>query len=239
MKLLWFGLLVLSTSAFGQRAGGFGGGARGFGMGGGAASAVHPRFGGVFVGPGFGFRVPGFGAHFGLPPLTPIPPLGGGQFRFRRGPFFSNGFGALGLTSFSPLWLPGYWSEETYPYTPEPNVIVVQPPPAAPYQAPAAPPPPKPAKPVINEYHFSAAEAAAPPVEERAYVIALKDGSRASATALWVEGRTLCYIDRDDNEHRVPLAEVDRPLTQKLNREQQLPLSLPGAVSSPGSGSRP
>jgi hypothetical protein len=83
------------------------------------------------------------------------------------------------------------------------------------------------AQPVIHEYHFNETAAASQPVEQRAYLIALKDGSKASAVAFWVQGRTLHYIDSDGNGQHVELSEIDRALTQKLNREQHLPMSLP------------
>ncbi len=228
MKVFWLGLLVLSTSAFGQRAGGFGGG------------ASRPASGGfAVVRPGAGFRSPGFQRQFGLPQLEPIPPLGGEPFLQRRAPFAGNRFGRLGRgSSFYPLVWPGYFGDEVYSYAPAPNIFVVQPPTLAAFQPAAPAPPPKPAQPVVHEYNFSEAETApAPPAEQRAFVIALKDGSKASAVAVWVQGRTLHYIDRDDNERQVALSEVDRGLTQKLNREQQLPLSLPAA--GPVSGSIP
>jgi hypothetical protein len=135
---------------------------------------------------------------------------------------------------------PAYFGDEVYSYAPTPNIFVIQSLPAAALEPEAPAPPPKPAEPVIHEYHFSEAAAAPPPsVEQRAYVIALKDGSKDFAVALWVEGRTLHYIDGEDNERHVALSEVDRALTQKLNREQQLPLSLPAASSNPVSRSKP
>ena len=209
MKLVWVGLLVLSMPAFGQRAGGFGEGAR------------RPVAGGVAGPPGVGFRPPGPQRQFGLPPLQPIPPLGGEPLLLRRGPFAGNRFSRLGYG-------PAAFGDEVYSYVPTPNIYVIQALPAAALEPEAPAPPPKPAEPVIHEYHFSEAAAAPlPPVEERAYVIVLKDGSKDSAVAVWVQGRTLHYIDSDDNERNVALSEIDRTLTRKLNREQQLPLSLP------------
>ena len=110
----------------------------------------------------------------------------------------------------------------------EPNILVIAPPPPAASQPAIPAPTPRPAQPVIREYHFSEAQTASPPpVDQRMYVIVLKDGSQASAVALWVQGRTLHFIDGDGDERHVALSEIDRPLTQRLNRAQQLPLSLP------------
>ncbi len=207
MKLALAGLLIVCTAAFGQRAG---------------------RFGGtVVVSPGAGFHSPFFQGQFGLPPLQPIPPLGGGRLPLRGGPFARDRFGRAGSALFSPLWWPGYYGEESYANAAEPTVIVVQAPPVA-VQPVVPAPPPQPARPVVHEYHFSE-EAAAPPApeEQRAYVIALKNGSQDSAVALWVEGGILHYVNRDYDQRDVALSQIDRALTLKLNREQRLPLSLP------------
>jgi hypothetical protein len=182
MKVFLAGLLIVSTTAFGQRAGGLRTGSGGFGH--------------------------------GRPAVTGA----------RRGSFEGNRFGPRGFgPSYYPLGWSPYFGDEAYSYAPAPpNVIVVQPPSTTPEPAPT------PAQPVIHEYNFNEAAAAPPPpVEQRAFVIALKDGSKASAVAFWVQERTLHYIDRDGNGRHVALSEVDRTLTQKLNREQQLPLSLP------------
>ena len=231
MKGVWAGLLILSTTAFGQRVGGLGAGLGGFGRGQSAIAGANRLASGgvVVVSPGAAFRSPGFRRQFGLPQLQPIPPLEGEPLLLRRGPYVGNWFGRLGSgSSFYPLVWPAYFGEGAYSSASEPTIIVVQPPPAAAYQPVAPAPPPTPARLVVNEYHFSEAAATPPPpLEQRAYVIALKDGSKDSAVACWVQGWTLHYIDSDGNERHVSLSEIDRALTQRLNREQQLPLSLP------------
>ncbi len=235
MKIFWLGLLVVGMSAFGQRAGGFG---RGFG---GFTHAPSPATSGVVIlGPRAGFGPPAFGGQFGLPQLGPIPPLGGQLLHLRRGPFFGNRFGFPGFGSFySPVW-PAYWGNEMYSGAPAaPNVVVIQPAPQAAFEPAPSPPPPKPAEPVIHEYNFGEVAAApAPTAEQRAYVIALKNGARLFAVALWVQGQTLYYVDRDSNPWHVALEDVDRALTRKLNLEQQLPLSLPPAGPTPSPRSK-
>ena len=191
MKVLLAGLCVVSTLAFGQRAGGLGERFGGFGHG--RTAVAGPHRAGTGVGP----------------------------LLIGRGPFAGNRFGLRGFGSsyYPPMW-PPYFGDEAYPSAPESNIFVVQPPAPAPASLTA--------QPVIHEYNFNEAAAASPPpVEQRAYLIALKDGSKASAVAFWVQGPTLHYIDSDGNGQHVALSEIDRALTQKLNREQQLPMSLP------------
>ena len=95
MKIIWLGLFLFATQVLGQRTGGFAGGGRGgFGRGGvnvGGVPGGFPRGGlmrggvvrggmrpgnRVVVTSGFGFPSQSL-ATFGIPPLGPIPPLGG------------------------------------------------------------------------------------------------------------------------------------------------------------------
>ncbi len=88
-------------------------------------------------------------------------------------------------------------------------------------------------RPEIHNYKESPlAATAAPPTantEEATFVIALNDGSRPSASAVWVQNSTLHYIDTEDRQHQVPLKSVDRESTRKLNRERKLDFWLPAA----------
>ena len=86
---------------------------------------------------------------------------------------------------------------------------------------------PSPIRSVIHEYH---AEAPAPGgTEQPAFTIALNDGSRLAATAVWVQNESVHYVDLDDRSHETPLRMVDRNLTRKLNDERHLNLRLPPA----------
>ena len=60
-------------------------------------------------------------------------------------------------------------------------------------------------------------------------MIALNDGSRKSANAVWVQNGALHYVDTEDRHHQVPLQSVDRQSTWKLNRERKLDFWLPAA----------
>jgi hypothetical protein len=59
------------------------------------------------------------------------------------------------------------------------------------------------------------------------FVIVLKNGSRLTASAVWVQGNDARYIDGDGQGHRVPLADVDRTATRELNQTRNLNLRLP------------
>ncbi len=117
----------------------------------------------------------------------------------------------------------GYWGGYGYggyePAYPDPapvvNSIVFQPPPVF-------VPPPEPIHSSIQD--FKPAASNAPPAF---YVIALKNGSHFDAAAVWVQGNDLRYVDADDQNHRVPLADVDRTATRELNQARNLNLRLP------------
>jgi hypothetical protein len=95
------------------------------------------------------------------------------------------------------------------------NTVVFEPPPVV-----VAPPPP---------IHSSIQELKPPPSNSppALYVIALKNGSRLDAAAVWVQGNDLRYVDGDDQNRRVPLADVDRAATRELNQARNLVLRVP------------
>jgi hypothetical protein len=68
--------------------------------------------------------------------------------------------------------------------------------------------------------------------QEAAFVIALANGSRYSANAVWVQNGFLYYVDREDQDHQVPLSSVDSQLTRQLNRENNLTFWLPDAATA-------
>jgi len=87
---------------------------------------------------------------------------------------------------------------------------------------PAILPPPEPIHSSIQD--LKPAASSAPPAF---YVIALKNGSRLDAAAVWVQGNDLRYVDADDQNHRVSLADIDRVATRELNQARNLNLRLP------------
>jgi len=210
--------------------GGFGGGARGGGgvVGGGA------RGGGGFVGGGFrgggGFVGGGF--------------RGGGGY---RGGFYGyRGFYGGYWPAYYPYWGlgfgygygPDYYYSDPYAYYPSssypynsgyasyqtsPNVTVVYPP----EQAPAG----YTARSVIREYDqygqelrpSGGSQASRSPI----YLIAFTDHTIRAVESYRVEGGTLHYVTLEHEDRQAPLDTVDRTLSQALNRERQVPFSLP------------
>lgn len=160
------------------------------------------------------------GLHSGLPPVGPIPPLGGSRFPFGR----HAGFGTPFFPAF-PFWFgdSGY----DYPaYQPAPSVVVVQQPPAYVVVPPA--PVSEPVKPEVREYK-NLPTASQPEGEPPAFTIVLKDGTVHFAVAVTAQDDTLHYVDPDGRHHSVPLAVIDRETTRRLNRERKLELQLPAS----------
>jgi hypothetical protein len=141
----------------------------------------------------------------GLPPLRPtaprVPPP-----RNHRVPIGPGYWGGYGYDSYAPAAL------EPAPVI---NNIVFEAPPVF-------VPPPPPIHSSIQD--LKPAASAAPPAF---YVIALKNGAHLDAAAVWVQANDLRYVDPDDQNHRVPLADVDRSATRELNQARNLNLRLP------------
>jgi hypothetical protein len=59
------------------------------------------------------------------------------------------------------------------------------------------------------------------------YLIAFKDHTIYSAVAYWVDGQTLHYFTNGNTHNQVSLSLVDRPLTDRLNKEMGIDFRLP------------
>ena len=147
----------------------------------------------------------------GLPPLQQTAPRVAPPSRGSRGGFpivgAGYGFGGYGWNGYAPAY-------------PEPapvvnNIVVVEQP-----SAPVAPP--EPIHSSIQDLKPAASDA--PP---SFFVIALTNGARLVAAAVWVQGNDLRYVDADDQNRRVPLVDVDRAATRELNQARNLNLRLP------------
>jgi hypothetical protein len=237
--------------------GGFGGGMRGGGgfvgggggfRGGGFVGGGGFRGGGGFVGGGGGFRGGGFvGGGFGGNRTVITNRFGFGNrfggFGFGGWPSWgwggwpAWGWGDFGYADYSypyayyPSYYPYYG--DTYAggygagygagyagYQTSPNVTVIYPPTQ-----------PSVVTPVIREYdqygqeiHPSAGSSAS---TSPIYLIAFNDHTIRAVSSYYVEGRTLHYVTLQHEEREVPLDTVDRNLSQALNRERQVPFSLP------------
>jgi hypothetical protein len=111
----------------------------------------------------------------------------------------------------------------------QPNVIIVYP-----QQQPAAQNPAYVAMPPEPQAAYQAppTQPAQQPVstlEPSHYLIAFKDHTIYSAVAYWVDGDTLHYFTNGNTHNQVSLALVDRPLTERLNRESGIQIKLPAA----------
>jgi len=63
------------------------------------------------------------------------------------------------------------------------------------------------------------------------YLIAFKDHTIYTAVAYWVDGDTLHYFTSGNTHNQVSLELVDRPLTERLNRESGVEMRLPPSPS--------
>ncbi len=211
-------LLLIPAAAFGQHSGGFSGGI------------------GHSAGPVAGHSASTPAGNFGV-----IPGIGGGSFH--RGPTFGSGFGHRGFRGgiryrrsygfyapyvplsgydfyapYSPLYEGDeYPAENPEQYTAPGNVVLVQP---------SAPAPAEHATSVIHEYNFENKPGAASE-EPLTFTIVLKDGSRRSAIASWVQNGTLHYLDSQSRQQLLAPEMIDRGATQRANEGKNLRMDLP------------
>lgn len=130
-----------------------------------------------------------------------------------------------------PVFAGGYYGPA---YEPPPSVIVAppaQPAPVVIYQnfAPASAPA---AREDSSLYVHDVPPRTPPPEPAEApisFLIATKDHSVFSAAAYWVEGEDLHYVTPRGKHEKIPLATVDRQLSEKLNEGHQVEFRLPPA----------
>jgi hypothetical protein len=142
-------------------------------------------------------------------------------------PAYGWGFG-LGYRNGYSDWEWGDWDYPRYPAH-SPNVTVVY-----------APPAPAPrsttvyverARPVVREYDewgqehpvSSTPSASVKPI----YLIAFRDGVIRAARSWSVAGDTLRYVTEQNEQRSAPLSSIDRPTSERLNRERRVPFRLP------------
>jgi hypothetical protein len=176
----------------------------------------------------------------GIPPVGPIPPftlntLSPGFFNAgffgRNAGFYGRGFGSR--SGFGDGYLPygayplfGDYGQE-FPAGPPNTTYITNNAPAALPPAYSPEPPPKPAQGIIHDYKWPSE---GPPAtgEAAAFTIALKDGSRRSAVAAWVQDGTLHYVDGNGKKQVLASDIIDRDATERLNKEKNLAIHLPG-----------
>ncbi len=98
--------------------------------------------------------------------------------------------------------------------TPPPQPAVQEPPPPAAWNA----APTTPAQPSIQAKKY----------EEPLYLLATRDGTIRAVLAYWVDGTTVHYVTMDHEQKQTPLSSLDRVLSERLNRERNVPFQLPG-----------
>jgi hypothetical protein len=216
MRVLIAALIFASVLAA-QRGGhgGFrGGGGHGFRGGGGF---VHGRgFSGGFVrGHQRGFVGSGFRFNRGF--------YGGYRGGYSR--HFGRGWSGNGIVGFGGWYGAPYWSSPivystpayAYPYDvgyPAVSIVTV----------PADPAPSRPAI-IINENIRPQARYESP--RSPVYLIATTDSVVWAALAYWVEDDVLHFVTSKGERRQIPFSQLDRPLTEQLNRERNVELRLP------------
>jgi hypothetical protein len=149
----------------------------------------------------------------------------------RRSPFIGSylpipgSYGLLGDYPYDAGYpYPGLYAEEPPP--PPPNAFVTAPPAGQASPQPAAAV--KPAQSVIHEYTWPKnGESGESRAGATTFTIALKDGSQRFATAAWIQGGKLHYLDSEDRQQALSSDVIDRQTTDRLNEEKHLRLQLP------------
>ena len=67
------------------------------------------------------------------------------------------------------------------------------------------------------------------PADPPQYLLAFKDHSIYTAMAYWVDGDTLHYFTAGNIHNQASMSLIDRPLTERLNRELGIDFTLPPA----------
>jgi len=60
------------------------------------------------------------------------------------------------------------------------------------------------------------------------FLIALKDSTIEAAIAYWVDGATLHFVNLQGRQDSVPLDQVDRDMSKRLNQGRRIGFGLPG-----------
>jgi hypothetical protein len=62
--------------------------------------------------------------------------------------------------------------------------------------------------------------------EPTIYLLAFKDQAIYPATGFWVESETLHFVTTQGEHNRAPVSQVDRELSERLNRERNVDFQL-------------
>ncbi|HEY1238941.1 MAG TPA: hypothetical protein VGF16_00230 [Bryobacteraceae bacterium] len=193
-----------------------------------ANPGVHRTFGNAAF-PG------GSGPHLVVPGAVTDPTFLQRQFRPRTGrPSIGFGtWGSGGVYAYPvPVYAGGGFYDNPYlgdsgaalppPSQQQPNIMIVYPP----MQQAIAPSGDNFAGASPDLAAQAAADQPAPP-EPQQYLVAFKDHTIYAAVAFWVDGDTLHYFTSGNSHNQVSLSLVDKPLTERLNRESGIDMHLP------------
>ena len=212
------------------------GGGFGFNRGGGFTGGFN-RGGFGFNRGGFGFNRFGFGFNHG----------GFNRFGFGFGGVWPWGYGwGWGWPGYGVVYSPGYYGYPYYGYSDMSDysdyssypqtyttynaapAAVVYPQaysnaPAYSYPSPSS----ETAHPVIRSYDQYGQEVQPSGTNSSPiYLFAMKDGVIRAAASYWVQNGTVHYVTLQHEEKTMPLTSLDRTLTNQLNRERHVNLSL-------------
>jgi hypothetical protein len=225
--------LVFATVLTAQRGGRMGGGG---GFRGGFGGGVRGGFSGHgYRGGGFTHRPGGFNRGYNRGFISRprhnfgrYTSFGRSRYGFSYYPYFSS--------YISPFWsYPSYYSPYYYGYgysnmAAGPNITVMT--------APAADTTPSTI--IVNNPTPRSEEARSEPKKDEApqqpeptagrsqiYLIAARDGIVWAALAYWTEGANLHFVTIKGEKKQMPLAQIDRDLSEQFNRERGVPFRLP------------
>ncbi len=216
--------------------------------------AVHRNFGSVIFPGGTTATTPGITRGFGsvvFPGGAPMQPIYGGagiqthsgKSNFRRDPAIGRGSGIAPAYIYAfPVFVGGYDNsnapqEQTAPHEqmgPQEQAVPQEH--AVPVMIEAGPDgeytttSPRQTSTVYQpEQRPETLEVPAKPADPPQYLLAFKDHSIYSAVAYWVDGDTLHYFTAGNVHNQASMSLIDRPLTERLNRELGINFTLPPA----------
>jgi hypothetical protein len=131
--------------------------------------------------------------------------------------------------SYGSVYDSSAYAAEPQPQAQQPNVTIVMPPQQPPVvinQFDSVP------HPQMSVYQPETAPAPAAHADDSApeparYLLAFKDHTIYSAVAYWVDGDTLHYFTSGNTHNQVSVSLIDRPLTERLNKDAGVDVKLP------------
>jgi hypothetical protein len=204
--------------------------------------AIHRNFGSVVFPGGTAGTSPGVTRSFGsvvLPGGAPMQPMYGGagiqthqgKSNFRRNPAIGRGAGIAPAYIYAfPVYV-GVYDDSDAPReqaAPQERAVpvMIEAGPDGGYTTTA---PHQTSTVYQPEQRPETLEEPAKPADPPHYLLAFTDHSIYSAVAYWVDGDTLHYFTAGNIHNQASMSLIDRPLTERLNRELGIDFTLPPA----------